>query len=102
MTNQAEYTDDILTSGRHLLSLINEPFLTSLSDADPSLRDDLGSKLFLTPVTLKDGSEMIYPFLVGRSALGGFLIDPSRSRAARPTCPPDPFVLSQLQPQRKE
>jgi hypothetical protein len=82
MTNQAEYTDDILTSGRHLLSLINEPFLT--------------------PVTLKDGSEMIYPFLVGRSALGGFLIDPSRSRAARPTCPPDPFVLSQLQPQRKE
>jgi hypothetical protein len=55
MTNQAEYTDDILTSGRHLLSLINEPFLTSLSDADPSLRDDLGSKLFLTPVALKDG-----------------------------------------------
>jgi hypothetical protein len=49
----------------------------------------LGSKLFRTPVTLKDRSEMIYPFLIGRSALSrNFVIDPSRSRAAHPTCSP--------------
>jgi len=48
----------------------------------------LGSKLFRTPVTLKDRSEMLYPFLVGRTALSGkFLVDPSRSKAAKPTCP---------------
>jgi len=47
----------------------------------------LGSKLFRTPVTLKDRSEMLYPFLVGRTALSGkFLVDPSRSKAAKPTC----------------
>jgi hypothetical protein len=48
----------------------------------------LGSKLLRTPVTLKDRSEMIYPFLVGRSALtDNFLVDPSRSKAAQPACP---------------
>jgi hypothetical protein len=47
----------------------------------------LGPKLFLTLATLKDRSEMLYPFLVGRSALkGNFLVDPSRTRAAQPTC----------------
>jgi hypothetical protein len=48
----------------------------------------LGSKHFPTLVTLKDRSEMMYPFLVGRSALkGGYVVDASRSRAAQPTCP---------------
>jgi len=48
----------------------------------------LGSKHFKTLVTLKDRSEMMYPFLVGRSALNGvYLVDASRSRAARPACP---------------
>ena len=48
----------------------------------------LGPKLFRTLATLKDRSEMIYPFLVGRSALSAnFLVDPSRSMAAQPTCP---------------
>jgi hypothetical protein len=48
----------------------------------------LGSKHFPTLVTLKDRSEMMYPFLVGRSALkGGYVVDASRSRAARPLCP---------------
>ena len=48
----------------------------------------LGSKLFSTLATLKDRSEMTYPFLVGRSALNGiFLVDTSRSRAAQPSCP---------------
>jgi hypothetical protein len=47
----------------------------------------LGSKLFRTPATLKDRSEMLYPFLVGRTALSGkFLVDASRSKAAKPTC----------------
>jgi len=47
----------------------------------------LGSKLFRTPVTLKDRSEMLYPFLVGRTALSGkFLVDASRSKAAKPMC----------------
>jgi hypothetical protein len=47
----------------------------------------LGSKLFQTRTTLKDRSEMLYPFLVGRTALSGkFLVDPSRSNAAKPTC----------------
>jgi hypothetical protein len=47
----------------------------------------LGSKLFRTPVTLKDRSEMLYPFLVGRTALSGkFLVDASRSKAVKPTC----------------
>jgi hypothetical protein len=48
----------------------------------------LGSKLFRTPVTLKDRSAMLYPFLVGRSALSGsFFVDPSRFNATQPTCP---------------
>lgn len=48
----------------------------------------LGSKHFPTLVTLKDRSEMMYPFLVGRSALkDGYVVDASRSRAARPLCP---------------
>ena len=47
----------------------------------------LGSKLLRTLATLKDRSEMIYPFLVGRSALSGtFLVDTSRSRTAQPSC----------------
>jgi hypothetical protein len=47
----------------------------------------LGSKLLRTPITLKDRSEMIYPFLVGRSALNGFfLVDSSRSNTAQPDC----------------
>lgn len=56
----------------------------------------LGSKLFRTPATLKDRSEMIYPFLVGRSALSGnFLVDPSRSKAAQPTCPAEAPSIEQ-------
>jgi hypothetical protein len=47
----------------------------------------LGSKLFGTLVTLKDRSEMTYPFLIGRSALSGtFLVDTSRSHTAQPIC----------------
>jgi len=47
----------------------------------------LGSKLLRTPVTLKNRSEMLYPFLVGRSALNGvFLVDSSRSNTAHPVC----------------
>ncbi|HYA28844.1 MAG TPA: RimK/LysX family protein [Acidobacteriota bacterium] len=48
----------------------------------------LGSKHFNTLATLKDRSEMLYPFLIGRSALkGNYLVDASLSRAARPICP---------------
>lgn len=48
----------------------------------------LGSKLFRTPVTLKDRSGMLYPFLVGRSALSGsFVVDPSLAKALPPACP---------------
>jgi hypothetical protein len=62
----------------------------------------LGSKLLRTPVTLKDRSEMIYPFLVGRSTLrGGFLVDPSRSRSAQPTCSPESLIISRLPPPSK-
>jgi len=47
----------------------------------------LGSKHFNTLATLKDSSEMMYPFLIGRSALkGNYLVDASLSRAARPVC----------------
>lgn len=47
----------------------------------------LGSKLFRTPATLKDRSEMVYPFLVGRSALNGkFLVDTSLAKRAHPVC----------------
>lgn len=56
----------------------------------------LGSKVFRTPVTLKDRSEMIYPFLVGRRALSGnFLVDPSRSKAVQTMCPAAALVSSQ-------
>jgi len=55
----------------------------------------LGSKLFRTPATLKDRSEMVYPFLVGRSALSGhFLVDSSRTRATQPGCPSPTLVSS--------
>jgi hypothetical protein len=47
----------------------------------------VGSKLLRTPVTLKDRSQMMYPFLIGRSALHGvFLVDSSRSNTAQPVC----------------
>ena len=50
----------------------------------------LGPKHFTTLATLKNRSEMIYPFLVGRSALSGnFLVDSSRSRAVPPSCSKD-------------
>lgn len=48
----------------------------------------LGPKLLRTQATLKDRSQMTYPFLVGRNVLtGGFVVDTSRSKAARPACP---------------
>lgn len=57
----------------------------------------LGSKLFRTLATLRDRSEMTYPFLVGRSALNGsFLVDTSRSRAAPPTCPAGSLAANEL------
>jgi hypothetical protein len=47
----------------------------------------LGSKIIRALATLKDRSQMTYPFSVGRNALsGGFMIDTSRSRAAQPRC----------------
>jgi hypothetical protein len=47
----------------------------------------LGPRLFHTIATLRDRSEMSYPFLVGRSALkDGFIVDTSRSRATQPNC----------------
>jgi hypothetical protein len=56
----------------------------------------LGSKHFRTLATLKDRAAMIYPFLVGRSALSSdFLVDPSRSRAAQPACSPASLASSQ-------
>ena len=63
----------------------------------------LGSKLFRTLVTLKDRSEMLYPFLVGRTALSGkFLVDSSRSKSSRPACPGAALASSQSPPQIKE
>jgi hypothetical protein len=61
----------------------------------------LGSKRFRTLATLKDRSQMMYPFLVGRSALSGnFLIDPSRVKAAHPACPAGSLASSsQASPQ---
>ena len=48
----------------------------------------LGPKLLRTQATLKDRSQMTYPFLLGRNVLnGGFVVDTSRSKAARPACP---------------
>lgn len=63
----------------------------------------LGSKKFRTPVTLKDRSGMLYPFLVGRTALSGkFLVDPSSSKAVRPVCPTQSIALSQESRQIEE
>jgi hypothetical protein len=63
----------------------------------------LGSKLFRTLVTLKDRSQMLYPFLVGRTALSGkFLVDTSRSQAVRPTCPVAALASSQSVSQPRE
>ena len=63
----------------------------------------LGSRLFRTPVTLKDRSQMLYPFLVGRTALSGkFLVDTSRSKALQPTCPAAALASSQSLSQPKE
>jgi hypothetical protein len=63
----------------------------------------LGSKLFRTLATLKDRSEMLYPFLVGRTALSGkFLVDASRSKAVEPTCPAAALASSQSLSQPKE
>ncbi len=57
----------------------------------------LGSKLLRMLVTLRDRSEMTYPFLVGRNALNGsFVVDTSRSRAARPACPSTAFNAKQF------
>lgn len=48
----------------------------------------LGPKLLRTQATLKDRSQMSYPFLVGRNVLnGGFVVDTTLSKAARPACP---------------
>jgi hypothetical protein len=52
----------------------------------------LGPKLVRTLATLRDRSEMTYPFLVGRNVLNGsFVVDTSRSKAARPACPAGSF-----------
>lgn len=60
----------------------------------------LGSKLFRTPVTLKDRSEMRYPFLVGRTALSGkFLVDPSRSQPTGHACPAQTLASNQGSPE---
>jgi hypothetical protein len=63
----------------------------------------LGSKHFRTLATLKDRSEMLYPFLVGRSALNeNFLVDPSRSKAAGSGCRSTSLASSQAAPPVKE
>jgi hypothetical protein len=47
----------------------------------------LGSKMIRALATLRDRSQMTYPFLVGRNVLsGGFMVDTSRSRTAQPRC----------------
>jgi hypothetical protein len=47
----------------------------------------LGPRKIRALATLRDRSEMTYPFLVGRNVLNGsFMVDTSRSRAVRPTC----------------
>jgi hypothetical protein len=47
----------------------------------------LGSRKISTLVTLRDRSQMSYPFLVGRNILNGsFMVDTSRHRAVRPNC----------------
>ena len=50
----------------------------------------LGAKKIRALATLRDRSQMTYPFLVGRNILNGsFMVDTSRSRAVRPTCRSD-------------
>jgi hypothetical protein len=47
----------------------------------------LGSKLIHTLATLKDRSQMAYPFLVGRNVLNGsFVVDTSRAKAVTSAC----------------
>jgi hypothetical protein len=47
----------------------------------------LGPKKIRALATLRDRSQMTYPFLVGRNVLNGsFMVDTSRSRAVRPKC----------------
>ena len=47
----------------------------------------LGPKLMRALAALSNRSQMAYPFLVGRNVLNGrFLVDTSRSKAARPAC----------------
>lgn len=47
----------------------------------------LGPKKIPALATLRDRSEMTYPFLVGRNVLSGsFMVDTSRSRAVQPRC----------------
>jgi len=49
----------------------------------------LGPKLVRTLATLRDRSQMTYPFLVGRNVLSGsFMVDTSRSKAVQPACYP--------------
>jgi hypothetical protein len=55
----------------------------------------LGSKFIRTVATLKDRSQMTYPFLVGRNVLkDGFMVDARRFRATRPRCPSSAFLAS--------
>lgn len=57
----------------------------------------LGSKVFRTLATLKDRSQMMYPFLVGRSALSeNFLVDPSRSKPVQLACPAGALAANQV------
>jgi hypothetical protein len=55
----------------------------------------LGPRKIRALATLKDRSQMTYPFLVGRNVLNGsFMVDTSRSRAVRPTCRSDSLSTS--------
>ena len=63
----------------------------------------LGSKHLRTLATLKDRSEMMYPFLVGRSALSGmFLVDPGRSKGAKCHCPDTTLATNEAPTPPKE
>lgn len=47
----------------------------------------LGSRLVRAVATLRDRSQMTYPFLVGRNVLkGSFVVDPSRAKTVHPAC----------------
>jgi hypothetical protein len=55
----------------------------------------LGSRRIRTVATLRDRSQMTYPFLVGRNVLNGsFVVDTSRSRTVRPRCQAASFPLT--------